>query len=207
MEQCVNDYLLEFGLDEAGAGSALNSVYCAAVCLPSLVPDWLEDMWEYKMIKDSKKLSEHNLYKVRDFIHEYAIDYSVAEVSNEDIDRINIRNSRKKGFTLALDELKFRPKHIIVDGDCFDSYYEEGQDGKLREIPHMLIEKGDTLYKNIAAASILAKCAQLDGIKKIHEEFPMYGSDTHHGYLTVKHRDAIRKHGVCKYHRISWKLI
>ena len=207
MEQCVKDDLLEFGLDEAGCGSSLGSVYCAAVSLPSYVPDWLENTWEYKMIKDSKKLSEKNIYKIRDFIHTYAIDYAVAEITSEEIDKINIRNARKKGFRLALDELVYRPKHIIVDGDCFEHYFEEGQDDKFREIPHMLIVKGDDKYKNIAAASILAKASQLDGIKKIHSEFPEYGSNTHHGYLTVKHRDAIRELGSCKYHRISWKLI
>lgn len=207
MEQCVKDNVYEFGCDEAGCGSALSSVYCATVCLPSYVPDWLEESWEYRMIKDSKKLSEKNIYIIRDFIHTYAIDYAIAEITSEDIDKINIRNARKKGFRLALDELTYRPKHILVDGDCFESYFEEGRDNKFREVPHMLIEKGDDKYKNIAAASILAKAAQLDGIKKIHEEFPMYGADTHHGYLTVKHRDAIREHGPCKYHRISWNLI
>ena len=197
MDICMNENVLEVGCDESGAGSGAGRLYIGCVMFPSQLPDRILESWEYKMINDSKKVNEKNRYLLEDFIKDLAIDYSVVYIEPEEIDEINIRQARIKGFHKAIDNLNIKPEHILVDGDAYRSH---------KRIPFTLVKKGDTLYKNIAAASILAKCAHDTHINKIHKEFPMYNWDSNHGYLTKGHLNALKEHGACKYHRISWNL-
>jgi len=41
-------------------------------------------------------------------------------------------------------------------------------------------------------------------IMKFAEKFPKYGFETHKGYGTKAHRDAILRFGLCKIHRVSY---
>ena len=76
-----------------------------------------------------------------------------------------------------------------------------------RKIPFETIIKGDSKYLSIAAASILAKTCRDDYMASIHKEFPMYNWKQNKGYPTKEHRDAIRKFGITKYHRKSFRLL
>jgi ribonuclease HII len=60
---------------------------------------------------------------------------------------------------------------------------------------------------SIAAASVLAKTYRDDYMERLHEEFPMYNWKKNKGYPTKEHREAIRKHGITKYHRKSFRLL
>ena len=60
---------------------------------------------------------------------------------------------------------------------------------------------------SIAAASVLAKTYRDEYMNKIHEEFPMYNWKQNKGYPTKEHREAIRKYGTTKYHRMSFRLL
>jgi ribonuclease HII len=77
----------------------------------------------------------------------------------------------------------------------------------LLSIPNTSIIKGDSKYMSVAAASVLAKTYRDEYMNKIHEEFPMYNWKKNKGYPTIEHREAIRKHGVTKYHRMSFRLL
>ena len=77
----------------------------------------------------------------------------------------------------------------------------------LHSIPNTSIVKGDSKYRSIAAASVLAKTYRDDYMNQIHEEFPMYNWKKNKGYPTKEHREAIRKYGPCKYHRMSFRLL
>ena len=90
------------------------------------------------------------------------------------------------------------PEYIIVDGNRFKP---------VTNIPHSCIIKGDSKYMSIAAASILAKTYRDEYMNKIHEEFPMYNWKQNKGYPTIEHREAIRKYGTTKYHRMSFRLL
>ena len=90
------------------------------------------------------------------------------------------------------------PIHIIVDGNRFKP---------VANIPHTCIIKGDAKYMSIAAASILAKTYRDEYMNTIHEEFPMYNWKQNKGYPTKEHREAIRKYGITKYHRITFRLL
>jgi ribonuclease HII len=98
---------------------------------------------------------------------------------------------------LALDALKNPPSFILVDGNRFKPY---------REIPHATIIKGDGIYASIAAASILAKTFRDDFMLEQHELFPYYNWKKNKGYGTADHRKAIKIHGNCYLHRLSFQV-
>jgi ribonuclease HII len=60
---------------------------------------------------------------------------------------------------------------------------------------------------SIAAASVLAKTYRDEYMERIHEEFPMYNWQKNKGYPTKEHREAIKKYGPSKYHRMSFRLL
>ncbi len=184
------DLVLEAGCDEAGRGCYAGPVFAAAVILP-------QDFY-HPDLNDSKQVPADKREELKKFIKENAIAYSIASVDNEEIDQINILQASFKAVHLALDKLKKRPKFILMDGNRFKQY---------KKVKHECIIKGDGIYANIAAASILAKTARDSYMKKLHKEFPYYGWKTNKGYGTPEHRAAIEEHGLCKYHRKSFNIM
>ena len=181
---------LEAGTDEAGRGCLAGPVTAAAVILPK---DFSNDI-----LNDSKQLSERKREILRPVIELEAMSFGVAHIFPKEIDTINILNASILAMHKAIDQLSIIPEHIIVDGNKFKPY---------KEIPHQTIIKGDGKYLNIAAASVLAKTYRDAYMEKIHEEFPMYNWKKNKGYPTVEHREAIKKYGTTKYHRMSFRLL
>lgn len=186
----LNDDVIEVGCDEAGRGCLAGHVFAAAVILPK--------DFSNELLNDSKQLKEKDRYILREIIEKEAIDWAVAFTTYEEIDKINILNASILAMHRAIDKLKIRPEHIIVDGNRFKPY---------KDIPHQTIVKGDGKYMSIAAASILAKTYRDDYMLEISKEYPMYGWDKNKGYPTKKHRNAIREFGVSKYHRLTFNLL
>ena len=182
--------LLEAGTDEAGRGCLAGPVTAAAVILP-------KDIYIPKL-NDSKKLTENQRNKLRKEIELKAIAFSVEHVMQDEIDKINILNASIKAMHKALRKLCVSPKFIAVDGNQFKPF---------KKIPHKCIIKGDAKFQNIAAASILAKTHRDEYMKLIDQKFKNYFWNKNKGYPTKKHREAIKKYGITKYHRKSFKLI
>ena len=193
--------IVEAGCDEAGRGPLAGSVFAAAVILP---PDFTDEV-----LNDSKQLTERQRYALREVIEHEAVAWAVAEVTAEEIDRINILQASITGMHRALAALKDKqgnpivPEHIIVDGNKWKPYVPEGG---LLEIPARTVVKGDATYMSIAAASVLAKTYRDDYMLRLHEQYPMYGWDENKGYPTAAHYEAIQKYGVTPYHRKSFNL-
>lgn len=181
---------IEAGCDEAGRGCLAGAVYAAAVILP---PDFKNEM-----LNDSKQLTEKQRYALRSVIEESALAWAVGVVSPEEIDQINILNASFLAMHRAIDQLKIRPQHLLIDGNRFNPY---------PGIPHTTIVKGDGKYLSIAAASILAKTYRDDYMNELHREYPVYDWDHNKGYPTKKHRAAIAEHGISPYHRKSYNLL
>lgn len=185
-----SNYSLECGTDEAGRGCLAGPVTAAAIILPK--------DFELELLNDSKQLSEKIREKLKPLIEEKAITFSVTHVEPQIIDEINILNAAIKAMQECIIKLNPIPNYIIVDGNRFKP---------VNNIPFSTIIKGDSKYMSIAAASILAKTYRDEYMNKIHEEFPVYNWKQNKGYPTKEHREAIRKYGVTKYHRMSFRLL
>lgn len=181
---------IEAGCDEAGRGCLAGAVYAAAVILPS--------DFKNEMLNDSKQLTEKQRYVLRSVIEESALAWAVGIVSPEEIDQINILNASFLAMHRAIDQLKIRPEHLLIDGNRFNPY---------PNISHTTIVKGDGKYLSIAAASILAKTYRDDYMNQLHREYPVYDWDHNKGYPTKKHRAAIAEYGISPYHRKSYNLL
>ncbi len=179
----------EAGCDEAGRGCYAGPVFAAAVVLP-------KDFF-HPLLNDSKQINESTRNLLRPIIEKEAVCYGVAMVCNEEIDRINILRASFKAMHLALDQLRKRPRYLIIDGNRFTPY---------PDIRHKCIIKGDGLYASIAAASVLAKTYRDAYMKNLHNEYPLYNWHTNKGYGTEEHRLAIEAHGLCRYHRMSFNI-
>jgi ribonuclease HII len=181
---------IECGTDEAGRGCLAGPVTAAAVILPS--------DFSNAQLDDSKKLNHKQRQLLEIEIQEKAISYGIAHVFPNRIDKINILNASIEAMHKAIKKLKQRPEFILVDGNRFLAF---------EDIPHQCMIKGDGRFLNIAAASVLAKTARDTYMEHLHKKYPHYGWDKNKGYPTVKHREAIRKHGVNTWHRKSFALL
>ena len=182
--------IIEAGCDEAGRGCLAGDVYAAAVILP---PDFKNDL-----LNDSKQLTEAQRYQLREVIEHEAVAWAVGIVTAAEIDKINILRASILAMHRAVDALKVRPEHLLIDGNKFNPY---------PGITHNTVVKGDATYMSIAAASILAKTYRDDYMMRIAEEFPMYDWQSNKGYPTAKHRAAIREYGTTPHHRMSFNLL
>jgi ribonuclease HII len=185
-----SDYSIETGTDEAGRGCLAGPVTAAAVILPA--------NFENKILNDSKQLSEKLREQLKPIIEEQAVSFAVTHLEPLVIDEINILNASIKAMQESILKLDPKPEYIIVDGNRFKP---------VLDIPHSCIVKGDAKFMSIAAASVLAKTYRDEYMNRIHEEFPMYNWKQNKGYPTQEHREAIRKYGVTKYHRMSFRLL
>jgi len=182
---------VEAGCDEAGRGCLAGSVYAAAFILP---PDY-----DNPLLNDSKQLTEHRRYALREQIEHDAVAWAVGVVTPEEIDKINILHASFLAMHRALDQLKVRPEALLIDGNRFDPY-PGGQ-------PYTCIVHGDARYQSIAAASILAKTFRDDYMNRLAEDYPMYGWSRNKGYPTKEHREAMRRYGLSPYHRKTFNLL
>jgi len=186
----LNKKLIEAGCDEAGRGCLAGPVVAAAVILPKT--------FTHELLNDSKKLTEKQREKLRPIIEEVALAWAVGIVDHKEIDDINILNASFLAMHRAVDQLKRKPKHLLIDGNRFKPY---------DTIPHTCIVKGDGKYLSIAAASILAKTHRDEWMNKAHAKYPQYAWDRNKGYPTKAHRAAIAEHGVTPLHRMTFRLL
>lgn len=210
LKKLHTNYTLECGTDEAGRGCLAGPVTAAAVILP--------EEFESLTLNDSKQLSEKNRFNLRPIIEKEAITFAFRHIHNNEIDEINILNASMKAMQESILKLNTIPEFIIVDGnrpifsklDLKNSYgkiFTKQEIELLKKIPNESIIKGDSKYLSIAAASVLAKTYRDEYMDKIHQEFPMYNWKKNKGYPTKEHREAIKKYGPCKYHRMSFRLL
>ncbi|AYN02866.1 MULTISPECIES: ribonuclease HII [unclassified Flavobacterium] len=203
-------YNLESGTDEAGRGCLAGPVTAAAVILPS--------NFENKTLNDSKQLSEKARENLKPVIEEQAISFAITHLHPNEIDEINILNASMKGMQECILKLTQIPEFIIVDGNRMlnaklglknttGKQFTQEEIELLKSIPNQSIIKGDAKFLSIAAASVLAKTYRDEYMNKIHEEFPMYNWKKNKGYPTKEHREAIKKYGPTKYHRMSFRLL
>lgn len=187
MENSYDKSLLEAGCDEAGRGCLAGPVFAAAVILPN---DYYNPL-----LNDSKQMSERSRKAVREDIMRHAIAWAVAEVSAEEIDKMNILHASFEAMQRAVEKLSVRPEHLLIDGNRFYPRLD---------IPFRCEIKGDARFANIAAASVLAKTFRDELMERLDQEFPAYGWRKNKGYPTAEHRKAIAEWGLTPHHRTSF---
>ena len=176
------------GVDEVGRGPLIGPVVAAAVILPI----------NYKLegLTDSKKLSEKKREQFYEIIKRDAVAIGVGIISEKRIDEINIYEATKEAMRMAIDNLSVKPEHVLIDAMKLEL-----------DIPRTSIIKGDLLSLSISAASVIAKVTRDHMLYELDKEYPMYDLKNNKGYGTKKHIEAIKKYGITKYHRVSYKPV
>ncbi len=177
------------GVDEAGRGPLAGPVVAAAVIL--------DDRNPIQGLADSKKLTALRREELFDEIRAKALCCSIAQASAEEIDRLNILQATMLAMRRAVEGLRLKPAKVLVDGNRIP----------VLDMLAEAIVRGDSLVPAISAASILAKvhrdrwCAELD------LQYPQYGFAGHKGYGTLAHMAALREHGACPQHRMTFRPV
>jgi ribonuclease HII len=174
------------GIDEVGRGCLAGPVYAAAVILPQ----------RHGIIglADSKALSAGQRETLAPKIRQRATAWAIGIASVEEIDRLNILRATFLAMARAVQALGVRPELCLVDGN---------------QVPDLgctvrTVVGGDATVRSIMAASIIAKVARDAELARLHGEYPQYGFERHKGYATPEHREALRLHGPCAIHRMSF---
>lgn len=189
IKEKIEQTLYSAGCDEAGAGCGASDLLVAAVILDPNKP--------ITGLNDSKKLTEKKREALYPEIIEKALDYCIIHISPQEIDKINILEARMEGFRRAIVGLK-RVDYAIIDGNKIPS-------GLTVETDYLV--EGDAKVACISAASILAKVTRDRLMLEQAKQYPEYGFEKHKGYLTKVHLEALKEHGPCEIHRMSYKPI
>ncbi len=201
-------FSLVVGVDEAGRGPLAGPVVaCAAAYRDQrdfAVPEDSENLMRF--VRDSKMLSEKKRDEMYDFIHEHFFT-GTGIVHPETIDRINILEATFLAMKEAVGDLR----RTMQNGGVSDDVVILLVDGNM-VIPNLSVKQaaivdGDALVRSIAAASIVAKVTRDRMMLEYDRMYPEYGFAKHKGYGTKIHMDALRKHGACPIHRMSFKPV
>jgi len=172
------------GVDEAGRGACAGPLVAAAVVLDGPIPG----------LADSKLLSPARREVCYDLITSRAADVAVVVVSAADCDRLGLHRANIEALRRALARLSLRPGYALTDGFPVDGL----------GVPGLAMWKGDRVTASIAAASVIAKVTRDRMMVQMHERFPAYDFATHKGYVTTRHDEALRAHGPCDEHRMTY---
>ena len=173
------------GVDEVGRGPLAGPVVCAAVIMP------LDDESIIVGVDDSKKLSAKKRETLAEEIKKRALAYTIVEVSEQEIDEINILEATKLGMKKALETLEIVPQSVLTDGNMTLDI----------DFPQKSVIGGDALCYSIGAASIIAKVYRDKMMDDYAKEYPQYAFDSNKGYGTAAHIQAIKEYGLCPIHR------
>ncbi len=177
------------GIDEAGRGALAGPVVAASVII--------DERYLPEEINDSKKVSKKNREIFYDIIINNAYTYNVGIVDSEEIDEINIHNATLNAMKKSYEPIEHNDYKVYIDG-----LFKPEIKGILIAIKH-----GDRLVPIISAASIIAKVSRDRIMQEIDSKFPLYNFKQHKGYPTKYHIEMIKKFGVCRYHRKTFKPI
>lgn len=176
------------GLDEVGRGCLAGAVVAAAVVFDSEehVPEGVDD---------SKKIAKPRREALAEQIKANALAWAVAEVGPREVDRINILEATKLAMLTAVGKLDPPADFLLIDAVKLTA----------SPLPQKSIIKGDSASASIAAASIIAKVHRDAMMAELDSVYPQYGFARHVGYGTREHLEALRFHGPCPQHRMTFR--
>lgn len=199
----------EIGVDEAGRGPIAGDVFAAAVILDSAN--------KIDGLNDSKKLSEKKRNALAEEIKQKALFFAIARANLEEILRLNILWAAMLAMQRAVQSVILQSLEkndhsqflVQIDGNKqpdFSDFVKSQQNQNL-QLQTQTIVKGDALFANIAAASILAKTSRDAEMCELDKQFPQYQFAKHKGYPTPKHLELVKTFGVSPIHRIGFAPI
>ena len=177
------------GVDEVGRGSLIGPVYAAAVILNKNI--------NKKKLKDSKKLSKRNREILEKYIKKNS-SWAIGSASLNEIEKLNILNASLLAMKRAIIKLKKKPTLVLIDGNKLP---------KMKNYKLKSIIKGDQKISEISAASIIAKVSRDRLVSNLSKNFKKYNWSKNAGYGTKDHLAAIKKYGITKYHRKTFRPI
>ncbi|MCD6305471.1 MAG: ribonuclease HII [Deltaproteobacteria bacterium] len=182
-------YGLVAGVDEAGRGPLAGPVVAGAVIFGG-------DQ-DLSGIRDSKQMTPKMREKAFGFIQRAALTTGIAVVSHQYIDEFNILKASLEAMSRAVAYLDPRPEILLIDGIHPIPV----------AIPQKCLTKGDRICRSISAASILAKVYRDRIMRAWHQMYPVYDFDKNKGYGTAQHLAALKAHGPCPIHRVSFRRV
>ena len=172
------------GVDEVGRGCLAGPVIAASVILKKPI----------KGLMDSKRLSSKKREDLSQIIIENSV-FAIGAANSQEIDQINILQASLLAMQRSLEKLDMQPKKVLVDGNhIFET-----------SIEIEAIVGGDNLIPSISAASVVAKVIRDRLMMAYSKEFPNYGFDKHKGYPTRLHKEMLKKYGLTRIHRRTFK--
>jgi ribonuclease HII len=180
------------GVDEAGRGPLAGPMFIGVVSFNIEQAYAIENIG----LNDSKKLAEKKRFLIEDELLKYA-KCAVGIVTVDEINSgINLNQLWSECAATLVNNFLTEDSIIFVDGNVKISGVEK--DIQITK------PKFDSLSWAVAAASIIAKNSQVRWMLNLSKKFPEYGFDKHKGYGAKAHYEALRKYGMCNFHRKNW---
>lgn len=181
------------GADEAGRGSLAGPLVVAGVLLD------YETLRGHRVrplaqLNDSKQVAPADREQLLLAVLACAAHVSIRVIPPGEIDRRGLHRSNLWGLRAVLADLAPLAGACLVDGFRL---------GPLAP-PHTAVVDGDTKSAAVAAASIVAKVTRDRIMRRLDALYPRYGFSSHVGYITPAHSEAVRAHGPCAQHRLSY---
>lgn len=181
------------GVDDVGNGALAGPVVTAAVLAPKL--------WSVDGLKDSKRFNSRDALSAvaRRVLADGESHVEVYIVSPQQIDKIGLMAAVVSAQCEVIKRCMsfLQPKHdavtIIIDGNV----------SLPLQFPYHCIPQAEDKFKQVAAASIVAKHTRDAYMVEVSEQYPEYGFASSVGYGTAEHRAALNRYGACPIHRMS----
>lgn len=176
------------GIDEVGRGCWAGPLVAGAVILDEPIDG----------LKDSKKLGPARREELALLINLQAKAIGLGWVDAATIDRVGLTTAVKWAMERAMEEISAEYDEIIIDGNL--NFLDTNAKARA-------VVKADDSVPSVSAASIVAKVARDKYMVEMAKLYPNYGFERHVGYGTALHLERLKKHGVTKLHRQSFKPI
>lgn len=183
--------------DEVGRGAVAGPIVAAAV----LCRGFRKERLILAKVKDSKLLTARQR-QILFLLITGNFDWQIQALSNKYIDRHGIQMANIRVMEKAINKLL--AKRPIDSVNIIADYVGGAKKYLSADTEIKFFKKGDELYQEIAAASIVAKVFRDNLMGKWHKKYPQYGFARHKGYGTKEHLKNIRAHGFSPLHRHSF---
>ena len=185
----MKNKFLVAGVDEVGRGCLSGPVFSSAVIFKKNI--------KKSIIKDSKKINFEKRLILDRYIKKNSY-YALGMASVKEIEKFNILNATLISMKRAIKNLKKKPSLVLIDGN---------KTPKIEGLRMKAIVKGDSKIPEISAASIIAKVSRDKTITNLSKKYKKYYWNKNFGYGTKEHLNAIKRFGITKLHRKSFKPI